>query len=327
MKEQDDIDMICNGLLNDKGQQDEPTWEQWSKEHPASRKLYDFLMHIKMPDNIAEYAESLRESILTEVNAKIERSAFAIRILRISAAAAVILLMIGTFSYLSYNAGYRKQNSQLVKLENPLGTQTSLILPDGSKVTLNAGSTLSYPTVFTGKERKVFIEGEGFFEVKHDVEHPFVVKANDIYVKVLGTKFNVKAYGEESNIEVTLSEGRVEVSLKNGVSAIQMEPMDQVDFDKMKRIFTKKSVDVKNFTGWKDNRMYFNEETFETIARQLERKFNVRIHINSDRLKKTVFTGDFVRGENLDQILKVMTHDERINCKRDGDRIYIKEIK
>ncbi len=327
MKEQDNIDILGDGLLNEKDQQDAATLAQWEKEHPENRKFYDFLMRIKMPDNIAEYAESLRESILTELNAKIDRSTFVVRFFRVTAAAAVILMMIGTFSYLSYNAGYHRQSSQLVKLENPLGTKTSLTLPDGSKVTLNAGSTLSYPTVFTGKERKVSIEGEGYFEVQHDANHPFIVKANDVYVKVLGTKFNVKAYNDESNIDVTLSEGRVQVSLENGISAVQMIPMDQVIFDKFKRTFTKRNIDVKSYIGWKDNRLYFNNETFGTIARQLERKFNVHIHIQSDRLRNTVFTGDFVRGENLDEILKVMTYDERISCKWDGDHIYISEIK
>jgi ferric-dicitrate binding protein FerR (iron transport regulator) len=137
----------------------------------------------------------------------------------------------------------------------------------------------------------------------------------------------VKAYNDESNIDVTLSEGRVQVSLENGISAVQMKPMDQVSFDKFKRTFTKRSIDVKSYTGWKDNRLYFNGETFEAISRQLERKFNVHIHIASDKLKNTAFTGDFVRGENLDQILKVMTQDDRINCKRDGDQIYITETK
>ena len=100
-------------------------------------------------------------------------------------------------------------------MSNPFGMLSTITLPDGSKVILNAGTTITYPNAFVSKNREVEINGEAFFEVAHDAEHPFIVKANQINVEVLGTQFNVKAYEEDDWIEVSLSEGKVEVQSKD----------------------------------------------------------------------------------------------------------------
>lgn len=324
MNEKDKIDSLCENLLHDNGQEEQAVFEDWKAEHPDNQKMYEVLARIEISSEVSEYAESVRGNIFRQLNSEIDRRSFRLHWLKVSVAIVLALVLLGGVGYFSYNEGYKKQSSQLVTYENPLGIKSSIVLPDGSKVILNAGSTLTYPTIFVGKERKVIIRGEGFFEVMHDDKHPFIVSTNDIQVKVLGTKFNVKAYNDETDIEVTLSEGSVCIGLAEGNPYIILEPCQQVRFDKVKRLFSKRNVDLNNYTGWKDGKFYFNSVTFQNIARQLERKFNVHIYIASEQLQNTVFSGEFVRGENLEQILRVMAIDTRIKYRIDGDLIYIK---
>lgn len=325
MKEQDKINILCNDLLHENEEKDNATLKNWKEEQPDNKRLHELLSRIETSSRISEYADSVRDTIWINLNSRIDKSTLRLRWLKLSAAAAAILILIGLSGYFSYNEGYKRQNSQLITLENPLGMKSSIILPDGSKVTLNAGSTLSYPSAFTGQERKVDIKGEGYFEVTHDTGHPFIVKTNDIRVKVLGTKFNVKAYDDEDNIEVTLTEGSVSVGTEYTKSFLKIQPGQQVRFDKSQKDLVKRDVNLNNYTAWKDGKFYFNGVTFGHIARQLERKFNVHIMTDSEKLKNTVFTGDFVRGENLEQILRVITLDQRIKYQIEGDQVYIKE--
>lgn len=290
-----------------------------------NNKLQEILTHIEVSPLISEYAESVRENILVQVNARIDASHRQTVWLKVSAIAASVLIVLGISNYFSYNEGYKKQNRQLVTLENPLGIRSSVTLPDGSKVTLNAGTTLTYPTVFVSSQREVKIQGEAYFDIAHDASHPFIVEAENIRIKVLGTQFNVKVYEEEKNIEVTLCKGRVEVGTDAGSKPLNMEPGQLIRFDKTKNTFSRRQVAPHYYTAWKEGKFYFNSVTFQHIAKQLERNFNVEITITSDKLRDIVFTGDFVRGENLEQMLRVMTLDKRIKYKIEGDQVYISE--
>ena len=169
------------------------------------------------------------------------------------------------------------------------------------------------------------VAGEAFFEVVSDPDRPFIVKADELNVQVFGTKFNVKAYEEESRVEVTLTEGKVGVRLDDQAKMLQLYPGQQVYYDKVNKNLQKREVNIDYYTSWKEGKYYFNSMSFEAIARQLERSFNVDIHIASEKLKNIVITGDFVRGENLEQIMRVMTADQRMKYRIDGDQVYIYE--
>lgn len=271
---------------------------------------------------IKQMGDEMREDIFLEVNSRIERSLRRRFWLRISAVAASVTILFGISNYISFHEGYKKQNSQMVEMVNPKGMRSSVILPDGTKVILNAGTTLSYPTAFVSKQREVKVDGEAFFEVSHDKDHPFIVNAENVKVKVLGTKFNVKAYGDDDNIEVTLAEGKVGVGLDTK-NLIPIMPGQQIKYMKASHRFIKREVRLQSYTAWVCGKFYFTNYPLEKIAKQLERSFNVRIQILGNDLKKAAFTGDFVRGENIDQILRVMTANRPIRYKIEGDQITI----
>ena len=265
---------------------------------------------------IKQMGDEMREDIFLEVNNRIERSLRRRFWLRISAVAASVTLLFGISNYISFHEGYKKLNSQT------MGMRSSVVLSDGTKVILNAGTTLSYPAAFVSGQREVKVNGEAFFEVSHDKEHPFIVSAENVKVKVLGTKFNVKAYDDDDNIEVTLAEGKVGVGLDTK-NLIQIMPGQQIKYMKASHRFIKREVRLQSYTAWVCGKFYFTNYPLEKIAKQLERSFNVRIQILGDDLRKAAFTGDFVRGENIDQILRVMTANRPIRYEIEGDQITI----
>lgn len=271
---------------------------------------------------IKQMGDELKADIFIEVSRRIQHDQRKRFWLKASALAASIALLLGISNYISYNEGYKNQNSQMVEMINPMGMRSSIILSDGTKVILNAGTTLSYPTAFVSSQREVKVNGEAFFEVSHEQSRPFIVSAENVKVKVLGTKFNVKAYSNDDNIEVTLEEGKVGVGLDTQ-NLIQIEPGQQVKYMKTTNRFLKRDVNLKSYTSWVCGKFYFINQPLNKIAKQLERSFNVRIEIIGDDLKKASFTGDFIRGENIDQILRVMTANRHIKYDIDGDYIII----
>ena len=145
----------------------------------------------------------MKEDIFLEVNRRIHRNLRKRFWLKASAIAASIALLLGVSNYISYHEGYKNQNSQMVEMANPMGMRSSIVLSDGTRVILNAGTTLSYPAAFVSNQREVKVNGEVFFEVSHDKDHPFIVSAENVKVKVL--RQYVKNIGNE-----------VEMLLKNG---------------------------------------------------------------------------------------------------------------
>lgn len=297
--EKDYIDRIEDELMNLSLSKDQQELKEWDEKCSDRNQFYMLLTQIGVSADVTAMGEELKEEIHTQINLRIQRVSRRFLWLKIAAIAASVALL--------------------------LGMKSSLILPDGTKVIMNAGATLSYPTAFVSKNREVQVSGEAFFEVAHDTQHPFIVKSENLNICVLGTKFNVKAYKEEDNIEVTLMEGRVGVNLNtyDRRNMVYLKPGQQLLFDKTRLSFCKQSVNLNNYISWKDGKYYFNSLTFVEIAMQLERNFNVHINIESSVLRKIVFTGDFVRGENLEQILRVMTADRRTHYKIEGDQVSI----
>lgn len=151
------------------------------------------------------------------------------------AAIALLILTTSIAGYYIYNdVAESNQEMALCQMEVPLGSQTKVILPDGSVVCLNSGSVLKYdPAFLRKKNREVYLIGEGYFEVQKNPEKPFIVHADDINVKVLGTVFNVRSYPEDSEIEVSLIKGKVNVfSTSETRDNVILAPDEQLTYDK-----------------------------------------------------------------------------------------------
>jgi len=177
---------------------------------------------------------------------------------------------------LAYNTLNEKPNEVLYNtLATPRGGQYQLVLPDGSKVWLNAASSIRYPTAFAGKVRKIEITGEAYFEVAKNAGMPFIVKANGMDVRVLGTHFNVNAYDDEAAIKTTLLEGAVMVT-KDAATAI-LKPGQQSRLAKSGKINVMDNADVEEAVAWKNGKHAFNNADIETIMRQAARWYDIEV--------------------------------------------------
>ena len=149
----------------------------------------------------------------------------------------------------------------------PRGSEYSIVLTDGTKVFLNAGSEIYYPVAFSGDQREVGLKGEAYFEVAKDECRPFFVQAGDVRIRVLGTSFNVTSYPERERIETTLEQGRIQIT--NGKEQINVVPGKQVVYNKKNNRFEVKVVDTKLYTSWKDGYYKFDQMTLEEIMETL----------------------------------------------------------
>lgn len=194
-------------------------------------------------------------------------------------------------------------------LKIPFGKRFDLVLSDGTKVYLNSGSSLKYPVGFIkGKERKVFLEGEAFFDVAHNPKNSFLVNAQELNIQVYGTKFNLSNYPEDSNTEVVLTEGSVGLSYeKQGIQnteKIYLEPGFKGAFDRTEKTISREKVNTSLYTSWIDGNLVFRKATFEQIARKLERQYNVVIIINNEELIEETFNATIETDrETIEEVL------------------------
>ena len=326
-EENNPIDILRNELIHDISDHEKAMLEEWSRSTHDNRSFRQLISEMKLSSDIEKKKEEMKSGILQEVNKRINRSRYIRRVLKISSVAASIAMLLGITGYFSYREGFNQINSQQIEMSNPFGMLSTITLPDGSKVVLNAGTTITYPSAFVAKNREVEIKGEAFFEVTHDAGHPFIVKADRISIEVLGTQFNVKAYEEDDWIEVSLSEGKVEVQSEDKKNRIFLTPGEQACYDKHNHSLTTRNVDITHYTSWRNGAYYFRALPLKEITKQLERIFNVHIHITSPNIENIVLTGDFLRGENLEQILRMITADNRLKYRIEEYIIYIDENK
>lgn len=222
----------------------------------------------------------------------------------------------------TYQAGDAKVNKvEYNKIIVPRKGEYQLMLADGSKVYLNSESELRFPTAFPGKERRVYLKGEGYFEVAANAEKPFIVTVGETDVRVLGTKFNLKNYQDEQSIVATLVEGTI--CLSN--SSQPMRPGQQSIFNKSTHENIIREVDTKVYTAWKDGRFIFKSAPLESILKQLSRWYDIYFEYEDENLKNLPFSGNVRKYEDGNIILELLKSTGRINFIQNGKIIYVKK--
>ncbi len=219
-----------------------------------------------------------------------------------------------------YGRIFWSPNQNDVKLKELIvanGKRSEIRLSDGTKIWLNSGTTFRYPEKFLGNFRIVELDGEGFFEVSKDRQHPFIIHTPEFNVKVLGTSFNLSSYREDQMNSLALREGSVEINSNLSKENIRLIPGDLIVLDKKNNVFSKIQADLQNIGSWMNNTLEFSNTNLLDICKSLERQFNVRIEIKSEKLKQIKFSGRFKSDEGLDQLLELlkMTSPENINYK------------
>jgi transmembrane sensor len=206
-------------------------------------------------------------------------------------------------------------------LFNPRGSKMiSVTLADGSRVWLNAGSSIKYPVAFISKERKVEITGEAYFEVAHNASKPFIVTKGETSITVLGTHFNVNTYDDEDALRITLLEGSVAV--KRESSNVKLKPGEQAVLSATSHsLLTTGSVDTDAVMAWKNGFFQFNNTPIDVIMRQVEKWYDVDVVYNGS-IKQT-FNGKIPRTVNASDLFKILESTGWVHFKIEGKKVMV----
>lgn len=236
----------------------------------------------------------------------------------LSTVAAVTLLCVLSWSVYNY------LSPATLRTVSTLAEAQTIRLPDGTEVTLNHFSSLTYPERFKTGQREVSLSGEAYFEVAKDKEHPFVVQTESVDVEVLGTHFNVEAYPDDPEVETTLLEGSVAVSNKSNSLRLVLKPNESAIYNKVKNSLTcQTSKDASEEVAWRKGEFLFNNLPLQEIARQLSNAFDVEILIRDKALQDYKIKARFNNQEGLGQILDLLSRAGHFSYSQNKKQITI----
>lgn len=204
----------------------------------------------------------------------------------------------------------------------PQGEIFKMILSDSTRVVLNGGTKIKYPVFFAGSKREVYVDGEAYFDVKKDEEHPFIVSGTNFSVEVLGTSFDVMTYDGEMESNVTLVSGRIKMHVAD--TFLQVYPGQQVVLSMDHGIIVRK-VDIKSVISWLDLRLNFKEERLSTIMRKLSRWYKVDVVYRKSSVKDALYTGTIPYNIPLEELLVLLNNTTSIEFILKDGVIFINE--
>jgi transmembrane sensor len=222
---------------------------------------------------------------------------------------------------LIYAAGNDAQAAPVFHtIQTPRGGTYELTLPDGTKVWLNAASSLKYPVSFTGNRREVELIGEAYFEVYKDKSKPFLVKNKKLNVEVLGTHFNMNAYDEDKEVKTTLYEGKVK--LVNEKGSLLLKPMQQAILNTYNSSMNIKEVDSEEAISWKNGEFVFESELISSVMQKISRWYDVEV-VYEGPIPAYEYVGKISRDNNISAVLKLLSLTNTIRFKIEGRRVIV----
>lgn len=217
----------------------------------------------------------------------------------------------------------RSEVSELC-LDVPRGGEFKIMLEDSTEVWLNSESRLRYPEVFSADERRVQVEGEAYFIVKHDASRPFYVETKELTVRVYGTAFNVRAYDDDEFVYTTLEKGSIAIR-RLGINSgeLLLSPGHQASLNRVESKINMKVVDPAVITGWRHGRFVFEEQPLKNIMRDLARWYDFKYEFEDHELENIVFMGSIPRYSNFSAAQHILEQSGDIELRTDGDRIIV----
>lgn len=347
------FEMVIKDLVGDITPQEGQELQHIMREDTASAKQYD-MFRTYWAQNQTDYIDGRRlfENVQTKINelekeagtpvmAPLMKPVRGTGRMRWMAAAASLALLIAAGGFY-----YIYQRGSMMQKVTAKGQKSTFIMEDGTRVTLNADSKLEYSEDFATKNREVYLTGEAFFDVHADPQKPFIIHTSKMDIKVLGTAFNVKSYPDEASSEATLIKGTIEVTVTDNPSEkIILKPSQKLvltNFDSTKRkavsirdlvpnvpsvtsmtyLNDKKDSSVVMETSWLQNKLVFQDEDFGTLAKRMERYYNISIHFNRVGYRQLRFTG-VLEGETIAEALNALHLTENFNYKIEDSTIVI----
>ena len=327
--EYDQIELIIAKSLSGEATHEEANeLNHWIGESPSNKRVFDEAKRIWEKSHaffsaseIVSDREKIKDQIIQQLSKPEKRVGLSVWIYRVAAILA-LPVMLGIGWYLGSDRN--RAETAMCEVTAPKGQISKCVLADGTQIWLNAGTTIKYDASLKGSFREVKLDGEAYFKVSKNKHKPFVVTTKYAQIKVLGTVFNLKAYSGDSNVETTLEEGSVEFSL-NGSSAkpVELKPGEQVVFNSSENKLTLGKVDTYLLTAWKDGKYVFKDADLKTIITELERLYDVRIHLQNDSLMQLHFRGMFEYEQNIFSALETLERTTNLKYRMDGRDIWL----
>jgi len=325
-------EVILRFLEGDATEQETASLRSWLGQSEANRRYFDEVNttfqatvtvnrfnHRKVDDAW----NALAQKIAAEKEHK-PAPAKTVRLFTVWKAAAAVALLAAS-SYLAYRLTPANDETQSAAsiVRTARGSNTRVLLPDGSVVWLNANSTLEYPAKFGEASREVKLKGEGFFDVRKGTK-PFIVHAGELQVKVKGTRFNVEAYAESPTLKTTLEEGKVELHVADRTEIYVMKPGDQIVIHKTDAQITRTQVDPADFSAWKEEKLVFDNMPLDGIVAKLENRYKVNILVESIGAKRERMSMT-IEHETLDEVLDMIRLSSHLRVKKERNKIILFE--
>ena len=225
-------------------------------------------------------------------------------------------------SYLQAPAGQDGQEEIFNTLVIPVGGLYELELSDGTRVWLNSVSQLRYPVQFTGKERKVYLSGEAYFDVKTDSLRPFIVESGGMNVRVYGTEFNVTAYRDEK-LRTTLVQGKVGIKV-DGEKELLLRPGQMAEYDAQTKHLEVQEGNTYLYTAWKEGTFAFKDETIEEIMGRLSRWYDLNVFYANEEVKKQLYDGIIPQVKDFEDILRMIEGTATIHFEIKGNTVIVR---
>ena len=361
MNTQVDIEnLIVRYLAEESSEQEVQRIEAWLKEKEENRQQFalykkKWLGYSALAGYDASKINQDRKKVdlkisNSELQRSLNRANRRIRVLAYAASIAVLLGIVSMLYLLQRDVPSAQQMTVLAggEVEVPYGSKSLITLPDGSKVWVNAGSKISYPADFGQTSRNVYLTGEAYFDIAKMEEIPFFVNTDVMKIKVYGTAFNVKAYKDDDIVETTLDRGAISI-IRNDTPnrEISMEPKQIVTIRREMQMTSISSapsasttvsskpeerldiLEVKNteaVTAWKDNRLVFEQEPLWSVAKKLERRYNVKFHFSDEKIKDIRFTAG-IKEMPVDQVLEAISLTSPISYQIKGTEVTLSKNK
>lgn len=332
--EKPDWEMLGKYLSHETTKAETAQVEKWANQSGKNREELDKIrLMLEQADSVYKLKQYNSEAAWKNVAGKLEATPSE-KVRKINfrkegmktfykyAAVFLVALLLGTAGYF---IGFQNPLQEIYSTELVANVQNAneYVLPDGSTVTLNSESKISFQKRFKGQTREVSITGEAFFDVKSNPEKPFVINAGKAKIKVLGTSFNVSAYPENEKVEVVVETGRVEVSHKKNESEaadekIMLAPGEKGTLMEKENILEKSMNTDRNYLAWKTRNLVFDETPMKQVISHLKKVYHIDIQVKDKEINDMVLTAEFDK-KPIDFVLNVvtLTFDLDLNFEND----------
>ncbi len=311
------------GTINDEGLEKLKILVGITDDDELSKHVSRLWMELEMEENpTARILNEIYETIRPVQKRRIVLK----NIRRFTGAAAILLILL--LSALSFHLYTTRENGYIIDahdiiVQTERGQQATVILPDGSKVKLNAGSLLRYKQNYGQENRWVDLSGEAFFEITKDERKTFTLQTEHVDIQVLGTSFNVYSYDDEDEVEMTLISGKIKIiPHAEPKNIIYLSPNEKFFYNKNSGKTKVQNTDNRFETAWLRGALVFRSEPIQNVLKKIERKYGVTIHLNIPSIENDKFTGS-IESEYITEVMKILQAHYAFKYRIEGDDLYI----